>query len=72
MQVDSESVNNSAAFAILGDKQWVRDWGGQSEKDVKPYVAAKEVGRSRLGRGPEILSWSSARTSICHCVRSTA
>lgn len=23
------------------------DWGGQSEKDVGPYVAAEEVGRSR-------------------------
>ena len=46
-----ESVNNSVVYAILGDKQWARDWGGQSEKDVKPYVVAEEAGGGRPGRG---------------------
>ena len=45
-----ESVNNSAAYTILGDKWWARDWVGQSKKDVKPYMAVKEVGKGRPGR----------------------
>ena len=42
-----ESVNLDQHMRFLRTIGGARDWGGQSEKYVEPYVAAEEAGKGR-------------------------